>query len=161
MKLSKDPLVRLSTAVTVAFVVFLPLVTWVLIWLRGLPSFAGDHPVETLLWVYQVTWIPSLLGGFVVGLVLTALRPRWPFFIRPYDIGRCLSFGAILGALAEALATWTYRTLTHHLFSNFWIAGAMIAGCFVGAVTVSVVLYLFTGARSGRVIPDRIAGRPV
>jgi hypothetical protein len=123
------------------FLLLAPLVTFLLIWLKGLPDFAIDRPWDVLLWVYSVTWIPAIMtGGLLSGTVIqTASQTR--YFHQPYDFGRCFSLGAIAGALCEALSTTIYRTVSHRLFSDFWIAGAMIAGCITGGVVVAATLW--------------------
>jgi hypothetical protein len=124
---------RMIVFMTVSFLLLSPLCTFGLLFLKGLPAFAAGHTFEVLVWVYQVTWMPALSSGLLLAGVLIAIRPWLPFFIRPYDIGRSFSLGAVTGALAEALSTWGYRTLSHRPFSSFWIAGAMIAGFLTGA----------------------------
>jgi hypothetical protein len=130
----------MMAAATMAFLILSPLVTLGLLFLKGLPSFTAGHPLELVLWVYQVTWVPALMSGFLLSFVLDAIRTRMSYFTQPYDFGRCFSLGAISGALAEAFCTWLYRVLSRHPFSSFWIAGAMISGALAGAVITAALL---------------------
>jgi hypothetical protein len=134
------PAVPTTLKASISFLVLSPLMTYGLLIGKGLPSFAVDHLWTVLVWVYQVTWIPALLSGLSLSLVLTGIRSRVLFFIRPYDFGRCLSLGVVLGALTEAASTWGYRLISHRPFSSFWIAGAMISGALAAAIIVPVLL---------------------
>ena len=96
--------------------------------------------MEILIWVYEMTWAPALHAGLLLGFTVLSVIQRTPYFHRPYDFGRSFSLGAVAGAIAQALATWLYRTLTRHPFSDFWIAGAMIAGCLAGAFLTAFFL---------------------
>ncbi len=116
-----------------SFTLLTPLVTFLMLWARGLPNFAQGYFLTVVFWVYSVTWAPALLAGALLAAVVYGVIRRTDYFHKPYDFGRCFSLGAITGSLAEALSTWAYRELIHHPFSDFWIAGAMISGCLVGA----------------------------
>jgi len=129
----------MNIVLAAAFFVLAPFMTFILLWLKGLPSFAS--PAQVLAWVYGVTWAPALLAGVLLAAVVSTVVQRTAYFQRPYDFGRCFSLGAIVGALTQASATWIYRGLTHHPFSDFWIAGAMIAGCLSGAILTPIILY--------------------
>ena len=131
---------QLFMKTTLGFLIVSPLATFGLLVLRGLPSFAASHLLDVLAWVFEVTWIPALLSGAILFLILQMLRPRLNYFTEPFDFGRCFSLGAIAGALAEALSTGVYRTVSHRPFSSFWIAGAMLAGSLAGALIVTAVL---------------------
>ncbi len=132
---------------TLSFFLLAPLTTYVLLMLKGFPSFAVEHMGEVLIWVYGVTWVPSLLAGLLLSGILSWVIRRTAYFHKPYDFGRCFSLGAIAGALAEALATAIYRGVSHRPFSDFWIAGSMIAGCLAGAAVTSVVLWRYSVGR--------------
>src|SRR5581483_2206357 len=93
----------------VLFLAFAPLCTFVLLFLKGLPHFATGHEWDVVVWVYQTTWAPALASGLLLAGALRGVRPWRSYFTQPYDIGRCFSFGAIVGALAEACATGVYR----------------------------------------------------
>jgi hypothetical protein len=123
-----------------SFLAVTPLVTLLLLWMKGLPTFAVEHVGEVLIWVYGVTWVPALLAGTLLAVIVSTVSKETDYFHRPYDFGRCFSLGAIVGALTEALATWGYRALTHHPFSDFWIAGAIISGCLSGACLTAFFL---------------------
>ena len=126
---------------TLSFMILVFFFMFGLLVLKGLPSFAADEQVTVLGWVCQVTWLPALLSGLFLSLVMIGIHPRLAFFVQPYDFGRCFSVGGIAGALAEALSTWAYRTLSQRPFSGFWIGGAMISGFFAGALIVSYLLW--------------------
>jgi hypothetical protein len=128
---------------TFSFLALVPLTTFILLYLKGIPTFAEQQIREVILWVYGVTWMPALVAGLLVSTIVSGVTHRTDYFHRPYDFGRCFSLGAIAGALSEALATWMYRIASHRPFSGFWIAGAMIAGCLVGAFLTSLVLGLY------------------
>ncbi len=123
------------------FVLLTPFITFCLLLLKGLPSFAVAHAFETLLWVYQITWIAGLLAGAMMAGGVSVTVSRTGFFHRPYDFGRSFSLGAILGALCQGLATGLYRVVVHKPFSSFWIAGAMLAGCLTGGAAASIALW--------------------
>lgn len=123
-----------------SFLIVTPLVTFVLLVLKGLPSFAAEHTLEVLVWVFSSTWAPALMAGALLASIVSAVSKETGYFHRPYDFGRCFSLGAIVGAVSEALATWGYRALTHHPFSDFWIAGAMISGCLSGSFLTAFFL---------------------
>ncbi|HVO32803.1 MAG TPA: hypothetical protein VMU17_02740 [Elusimicrobiota bacterium] len=123
-----------------AFTALAPLFTFLLLVIKGLPSFAAPHWPDVLLWVYQVTWLAAAVAGLLLSGILVAIRRKLSYFLSPYDFGRCFSLGAIAGATVEAASTWTYRRLSHHPFSSFWIAGAMMAGCLAGMVIVPAIL---------------------
>jgi len=137
------PFKKLPVGLQIAgsFLILAPLTTFLLIVLKGLPAFAASQLGEVLIWVYTVTWIPALLAGALLGGLVVMSAARTSYFHQPYDFGRSLSLGAIAGALAEALATWTYRAVSHRLFSDFWIAGAMITGCLAGGVIAAAFLW--------------------
>src|SRR5439155_106446 len=120
---------------------------FVLLILKGLPTFAESHLLDVVLWVYSVTWIPALLAGILLSAVVVPTVSRTRYFHQPYDFGRCLSLGAIVGSIVEALATLLYRSVSHHLFSGFWIAGATIAGCLSGASVVTLWLWTLSKRR--------------
>jgi hypothetical protein len=124
-----------------SFLLLTPLVTGFLLWMKGFPDFAAGHPWAVFLWIYNVTWVPALVAGVLVAVVVSGVVRRTNYFHKPFDFGRSFSLGAIVGALAEAFATWFYREVTRHPFSDFWIAGAMIAGCLAGAALVPAVLW--------------------
>jgi hypothetical protein len=138
---SPFPKFPLALAIAGGFLVTAPLATFVLLVLKGLPDFAASHPGEVLIWVYNVTWKPALLAGVLLGGVVVTMVSRTRSFHQPFDVGRALSLGAVGGALSEAVATGLYRSLSHRLFSDFWIAGAMIAGCLAGGLLVAAVLW--------------------
>jgi hypothetical protein len=127
--------------ITGSFVGVVPLSTFALLAAKGFPSFVTGHLWEVILWVYAVSWIPALCCGAVTSVVVLVLAARTTFFHRPYDVGRCVSLGAITGTLTEGLATWLYREASQRPFSWFWIAAAMIAGCLCGGLVVSWVLW--------------------
>lgn len=124
----------------VSFVLGIPLMTYALLALKGLPAFAVPHQLDVMAWVFRVTSMAALLAGFLVSILVWTMINSTGFFTRPYDFGRCFSLGAITGAFAEALSTWMYGQLSHRPFSNFWIAGATIAGCLVGSFTTAIAL---------------------
>ena len=124
------------------FFLLTPLLTFVLLYLRGLPEFAAGHLEGVVIWVFGVTWIPALWASVLLTVIVSGITRRTDYFHQPFDFGRSFSLGAIAGALTEAVATGSYRTITHHPFSDFWIAGAMISGCLVGAGLVPLVLSL-------------------
>ncbi len=125
---------------TLGFLVGSPLITFLLLWVRGLPDFAQGHLDQVLIWVFSVVWIPALFSGALLSALLAFIVAHTPYFHKPYDIGRSISLGAVLGAVLQALTTLGYRALTHHPFSDFWIGGAMIAGCLTGALMVPFIL---------------------
>src|SRR5665213_166958 len=124
---------------TILFSIVAPLCTFGMLFLKGLPHFTAGHALDVVIWIYQVTWIPSLISGLLLSAVFYGIRPWRSYFIQPYDFGRCFSLGAIVGAITEASTTWGYRMILHRPFSGFWIAGEMIAGFLVGA-TLSVIV---------------------
>jgi len=136
---------KIAIKTTLTFLIFAPLVSFVLLVIKGLPHFAIDHPIDVLVWVYQATSLPALVSGGLLAAVLAGVQPRIGFFTEPYDFGRCFSLGAIAGALAEAFSTAAYRALTHHPFSGFLIAEAMIAGAITGAVIVPILFHGLEG----------------
>jgi hypothetical protein len=137
MKLTQFPL---RAVLTGSFLLLTPLVTYLLILMKGIPEFATNQQGQVLIWVYAVTWVPSLLAGLLLSGVVSMFIQKNGYFHKPYDFGRCFSLGAIAGAISEAIATAFYRAVTHHPFSDFWLAGAMIAGCLSGAVLTSIIL---------------------
>ncbi len=120
--------------------VAIPLVTFLLLWIKGLPDFARGHLDQVVLFAYVETWLPALLTGAALSIVTAMIIQRTSYFHRPYDFGRSFSLGAVLGALLHGALTFLYRSLTEHVFSSFWIAGAMIAGSIVGAIGLSIIL---------------------
>ena len=131
---------RSAIRIVVTFTLLSPLITFGLIVFKGLPSFAADHLWDVFVWVYQVTWIPALLSGILLFLVLAGLKPWLSLFVEPFDFGRCFSLGAVSGAIAEALSTWGWRAISHHPFSSFWIAGATLSGAMAGAILIPAIL---------------------
>jgi hypothetical protein len=127
--------------VTVSLAVLIPALTFVLFALKGIPSFAAGHLREILVWIYQVSWVPALFSGAATSAIVLAIIARTGFFHRPYDAGRCISLGAVTGAVTEGLATWLYRKAYPRPFSWFWISSATIAGCLGGALVVALVLW--------------------
>jgi len=124
-----------------------PLAMFGLLVTKGLPSFAAVQTWQAFLWVYQVTWMPALLAGVLMASLTVVLTARSPYFHQPFDFGRSFSLGAICGALFEAFATWLFRWITHHPFSQFWIAGSTIAGCLAGGISVSFLLWWYSRAQ--------------
>jgi len=145
---SSPSAVRLVVLMTASFVMGVPVLTYGLLALKGLPAFAASHWINVLSWVFHVTWMAALMAGVLISILVWKMVNSTGFFTRPYDFGRCFSLGAITGAFAEALSTWMYGRLAHRPFSNFWIAGATIAGCLVGSLTTAIVL-----ARSKKLPP--------
>ena len=139
-----QPLVRirpfLFPALAFCYWAIFPTVTFILLWLKGLPLFAEGHMGRVLIWSYEVTWLPAAGAGILLALGVWIATRRTLYFYYPYDFGRSFSLGAVLGALLQAMATWLYRLLIHHPFSDFWIAGAMIAGCLSGAFLTAFFL---------------------
>jgi len=131
---------QLIPALALSFWAMTPLTTFVLLWLKGFPTFADSHLGQVMVWVYEVTWAPSLLSAVILALLVLLIIKRTEYFHRPYDFGRCFSLGAILGAGAHAGSTWLYRSITQHPFSGFWLAGALIAGSLTGAFLCSFYL---------------------
>jgi hypothetical protein len=138
------PQFRLRIAITLLFALLTPPVTYILLALKGLPTFAMTHQGEALLWAYSVTWVPALLAGLLLSGIVSQVIQKTDSFHKPYDFGRSFSLGAIGGALSEAVATAFYRAVSHRPFSDFWIAGATIAGCLIGAGVVSAILWRFS-----------------
>src|SRR5438045_3614740 len=103
------PQFSLRIALTGAFLILSPFVTYLLLSIKGLPSFAISHQGQVLVWIYSVTWVPALLAGLLLSGTVSTLIQKTPYFHCPYDFGRCFSLGAIAGALAEAAATAFYR----------------------------------------------------
>ena len=131
---------RTTARLILSFTFLSPLVTFGLIVFKGLPSFASEHVGDVFVWVYQVTWIPALLSGILLWLLLAGLRAQLPFFTQPYDFGRCFSLGTVAGAVVEAVSTWGWRAISHHPFSSFWIAGATLSGSIAGAILMPALL---------------------
>jgi len=142
LRLRPIPFARVAVPLALLFTVVAPLATFVLLAAKGLPAFTAFKTWEVMLWVYQVTWMPALLSGIILGVTTARVTSVTGYLHQPYDVGRCLSVGAIVGALAEALITSSFRIATHHPFSAFWIAGATIAGCVTGGVLTAIVLRL-------------------
>ena len=147
-------LARLGGYVVGSFVILAPLVTFVLLVIKGLPTFALSHLWGVLVWVYQVTWLAALWAGLGVWLIVAAIVKRTGYFHLPYDFGRSFSLGAICGALAEAGATGFSRAVAHKPVSGFWIAGAMMSGCVAGACINAIALW-----RLSRIQLSKSAGR--
>ncbi len=150
---AKSSASALTLYTILGFLMFAPLTTYALLVLKGLPVFATAHQGDVLIWVYQMTWIPALIAGGLVSLAAILLTAKTSFFHHPYDFGRCFSLGAISGALAEALATCSYRAISHRPFSAFWIAGATIAGFLTGSATISLLLYYVPTPRNRPITP--------
>jgi hypothetical protein len=123
---------QLFPALAFSYWAVFPAVTFILLWLKGLPSFTQGRLGRVIVWSYE--------AGMLLALVVWIIVRRTKYFHQPYDFGRCFSLGAVLGAVIQALSTWLYRFLTHHPFSDFWIAGAMIAGCLTGAFLTAFFL---------------------
>jgi hypothetical protein len=138
---------RFVIAVAGFFVLVAPLVTFALLWLKGLPAFAIDRPLQVLVWVYLATGVPAFLAGIFLAGAFLAIPPLWSYAAPLDDIGRSFSAGAIVGSLSEALATIVYREVSRRPFSNFWIAGAMITGFFVGGILMPLVFRIPLGAK--------------
>jgi hypothetical protein len=133
---------RISTFL--AFVLLSPLMTFVLLWMKGLPDFAEGKKGEVILWVYGMTWVPALITGLLLSVLIARIVRKINYFHKPYDVGRCLSLGAVLGATIQGLATHGYRMVQGLIFSSFWIATGAISGAIVGAIVVAVVLSRFS-----------------
>ena len=131
---------QLFPALALCYWATFPAVTFLLLWLKGLPLFIEGHLGKMVVWAYEVTWLPAGVAGIILALSLKSVTRKTGYFHAPYDFGRAFSLGAVLGALIQALSTWLYRSLTHHPFSDFWIAGAMIAGCLSGAFLTAFFL---------------------
>lgn len=140
MRPSSSSFIRFVSWMIVSFVIETPLITYALLILKGLPSFAVPHWMDVLAWVFQATWLAGGIAGLLVSVIVWTIIQRTGFFTRPYDFGRCFSLGAIIGTLAEAFSTLLYRHFSHRPFLSFWIAGAAMTGCLVGSFTTSLVL---------------------
>jgi hypothetical protein len=125
------------------FMGLVPLYTYLLLVLKGLPAFAVSHQIDVLAWVYESTWLAALISGLLVSVVLSIVVKRTPYFHRPFDFGRCFSLGGIMGALADTPATWLHRSLSHRPYSDFWMAGASMAGFLAGATLIPLLLWYF------------------
>jgi hypothetical protein len=136
------PFAKVAGPLAFFFALGVPLATFALLAMRGLPSFAVFKTWEVFLWVCQVTWVPAVISGVILGGVTGSVGSRSAYLHYPYDLGRCFSVGAIVGALGEAFSTALFRRLTHHPFSGFWIAGATISGCIVGGLLTALILRL-------------------
>jgi hypothetical protein len=132
--------VRMAARMIISFTILSPFITFGLIVFKGLPGFAANHVIDVLIWVYHVTWVPALLSGVLLWLLLRVLQPHLAFFTKPYDLGRCFSLGAISGGIADAFFTWGWRAISHHPFSSFWIAGATLSGSIAGAILLPGIL---------------------
>jgi len=126
---------------TLGFTLLVPFYTYVLLVLKGLPDFAVSHPIDVVAWVYESTWLAGLVAGLVVFAATLAIVRRTPFFHRPFDFGRCFSLGGITGALVEMPATWLHRSISHRPHSDFWMAGASMAGFLAGATVIPILLW--------------------
>jgi hypothetical protein len=135
--------VGLFAAFVLCFTAAVPVVTFNLLLWKGLPSFAAPFRGEVLYWIFTVTWVPALISGSLLAVLLMVIVRRTTSLHDPYDFGRCFSLGAVAGALSEALATGAYREITQRPFSDFWVAGAMIAGCISGAILTAVLLRIY------------------
>jgi len=132
---------QISISSTIGFGVLAPLILFGLLCIKGLPPFAVDHPEEVLFWLYTSTGVQSLLaGGFLSG-ALVLLKSRWGYFIWPYDFGRSASFGAVAGAILYSVATVIVRVISGKPYSDFWIAGALMAGCLAGSILTSLLFW--------------------
>jgi hypothetical protein len=132
---------------TLGFLLLVPLYTDILLVLKGLPGFAASHPMDVVVWVYASTWLAALVSGLLVSAVATLIVRRTSYFHQPFDFGRCFSLGGIMGALAEMPATWLHRTISHRPPSDFWMAGASMAGFLAGATLIPLLLW-FQSMRS-------------
>jgi len=141
----------LYVSTTFGFVILVPLYTYFLLVIKGLPDFAASHPFDVVEWVYASTWMAALMSGLLVAASVISVVRSTPFFHQPFDFGRCFSLGGISGALAEIPSTWLYRYLFHRPHSNFWIAGASIAGFLAGATLVPLLLWVV-----GRPVPLKL-----
>src|SRR5437879_3204041 len=94
-----DPQLLLRASITASFALLAPFTTYMLLMLKGFPSFALPHTGTVLIWVYSVTWVPALLAGVLLSGIVSTLIQKMAFFHRPYDFGRSFSLGAIAGAL--------------------------------------------------------------
>jgi hypothetical protein len=130
----------LIAKITLGFVVLVPLYTYLLLAIKGLPDFANSHQVEVVTWLFQSTWLAALASGLVVSVAVSVIVSQTPYFHDPFDFGRCFSLGAVLGALAEAPATYLVRALSHRPYSDFWMAGAMMAGFLAGGTLIPLLL---------------------
>lgn len=126
---------------TLGFVVFAPLYTYILLVLRGLPAVAISHQLEVVIWVYRSTWLAALISGVVVSAFVLMVVRRTVFFFQPFDFGRCFSLSGVTGAIVEVPATCLHRTLSNRPHSDFWIAGAMMAGFLSGATFLPGLLW--------------------
>lgn len=140
---------RFVITVSGSFVLAAPLVTFALLWLKGLPAFAINQPLTVLAWVYLATGVPAFLAGIFLAGAFVAVPPLRSYAAQPQEIGRGISAGAIIGSLSEALATVVYREVSRRPFSNFWIGGAMITGFIVGGLLVPLLarLNVMTGRK--------------
>jgi len=137
------PCTFLIVKIALGFVVLVPLYTYSLLVLKGLPSFAESHQIDVVIWVYERTWLAAAVSGVVVSAMVSVIVRRTAYFHSPFDFGRCFSLGAVLGVLAEAPATYVHRAFSHRPYSDFWMAGAMITGALAGATLVPLVLRTF------------------
>ncbi len=131
---------RTAVPVSLSFLLVSPLVMLALLSLKGLPAFASEHLGEVIVWSYDITWLPALGSGLLLCLVLRGIRPWLPFFVHPYDFGRCFSLGAITGGVSQAILMVLFRAVLGRPFSGFWTAGALMAGCISGAALAPIIL---------------------
>jgi len=146
--MSKTATKRLMVLTTLGFVVLVPLYTYLLLFLKGLPSFAAPHPIAVAVWVYESTWLAALISGLLASAVLSVIVGGTPYFHEPFDFGRCFSLGGIAGALTEMPATWLHRAMSHRPHSDFWMAGASMAGFLAGATLIPLLLWGLSSERS-------------
>lgn len=132
--------IRHLGALILGFLGLSPLVTFGLLWAKGLPDFAAGHLDQVVLWVYSMTWAPALLTGIVLAALVYWIVGETKYFHQPYDFGRSFSLGAVLGCIVQGGATLGYRALTLYPLSDFWVAGALIGGCLTGALLVPLIL---------------------
>jgi hypothetical protein len=143
--LKKVGIERLALLVIV-FAVGAPLITYTLMWLKGIFTFEDSAWKIALAWTYQVTLFPSLVSGTAIWGLLRAITQRTAYFHRPYDFGRCFSLGAVTGAVLHSAGVCLSFLIIHPHGrpSAFWIATGLMAGALCGSATVSLILWLYS-----------------